>query len=93
MEGRLDEGDTCGQRRFVDGGAGSWIDEEAVVAQDFIGLVPLRETMPVVSANDEDEVAVRVGAAESFQRVDHVGGSGHVALKVADAQFVLASYG
>ena len=84
VEGSANEGDAGREHGFINGEAGARVDEDAVVAQNLVGLIPLGKTMPVVGTDDEDEVAVGIGRVQRFEGVHHIGRTGEVALEVAD---------
>ncbi len=75
-ERSADGGDAGGQCLGIQLVARAGKDEEAVVAQDVFGPVPAMKGEPVVCPDDEDELAIRPGGAQGFERVHHVRGAG-----------------
>ena len=60
------------QRGRIYGTAAPWVYHYGVVAYDVGGVVPAVKHRPVVSTDDECELAVGVAAAQVAQRVPHV---------------------
>ena len=76
----------------VYGIAWSRIDEQAVVTHDFIGLIPVREAIPIVGSDDEDKITIRVRLPQGFEGMYHVRRTRQMELKIADSQMSFPSY-
>ena len=70
-------------------GAGTGIDEEAVVVEEVLVVPPAVERVEVVAAHDEAKFAVGVFLLQSRQCNNGVAGNGQVHLDVADFQAVV----
>lgn len=92
VEGRVDHRNALWQRGFINGIAWARIDDEAMVTQDLISLIPLRKTMPVVGSDDEDKLAIGISCAQRFQRMNHVRRTGQVELEIGYTQTAAAAY-
>ena len=85
-ERTVDEADIGGEGSGVDVVARSGIDQEMVVTKNFLAVLPLWKTLPVVCSDDKHELRLGVGLTQFLQRLDHVGRAGKMHLEVADAK-------
>ena len=81
-EGRFDHLYSRGKGGFVDGASRSSVDEDWEVSDDFVGVVPTGESLPVVGADDERELMVGMSFLEFAQRGDGVGRQRETALEI-----------
>lgn len=84
-EGSGGDADGWGEDGLVDVTAGTAIDEDLVVGEDALVVVPAGEVAPVVGSDDEGELMLGIGEAKGCEGVDHVGWDGEVALEVGHA--------
>ena len=58
------------------------VDENGIMLNDFAGMVPTGETLPVVRPYHKHELVVRIGLAELMERGNSVRRQGEVPLKI-----------
>lgn len=65
----LDERHTGGQRLCIDGRILAGIDNDGIVAENVVVVIPAVEQEPVVGPDDEGEAVLRIAGRQGLQRV------------------------